>query len=186
VTAELRDEGERVKRKRVARVMRKFDIVGLHLRKKVRTTIPEPAGYTVKNANSGRCVDAADGATGNGTAVQQWTCATGNTNQQWQFQATDGGYYKVVSRNATTAAWDVTGGPTATGDGAKIQLWSYGGGTNEQWKPVQNTDGTYTINPRNNTDECLDVTGRSTADGVRLQQWTCTGSANQRYVLTSQ
>ncbi|MET8082157.1 RICIN domain-containing protein [Streptomyces sp. NPDC005303] len=142
--------------------------------------------YTVKNAHSGKCVDAADGATGNGTAVQQWTCAAGNTNQQWQFQATDGGYYKVVSRNATTAAWNVTGGPTATGDGAKIQLWSYGGGTNEQWKPVQNTDGTYTINPRNSTDECLDVTGTSTADGARLQQWTCSGSTNQRYVLTSQ
>ncbi|MEU0730642.1 IS3 family transposase [Streptomyces sp. NPDC006140] len=32
VTAELRDEGERVNGKRVARVMRKFNIVGLHLR----------------------------------------------------------------------------------------------------------------------------------------------------------
>ncbi|WOP39271.1 RICIN domain-containing protein [Streptomyces sp. Li-HN-5-13] len=142
--------------------------------------------YTVKNANSGKCVDAADGATGNGTALQQWTCAAGNPNQQWQFQATDSGYYKVVSRNAATAAWDVTGGPAATGDGAKIQLWSYSGTTNEQWKPVQNTDGTYTISPRNNPHECLDVTGTSTADGARLQQWTCTGSTNQKYTLTAQ
>jgi transposase InsO family protein len=47
VTAELRDEGERVNHKRVARVMRKFNIVGLHLRKKVRTTIPEPAATPV-------------------------------------------------------------------------------------------------------------------------------------------
>jgi hypothetical protein len=47
VTAELRDEGERVNHKRVARVIRKFDIVGLHLRKKVRTTIPEPAATPV-------------------------------------------------------------------------------------------------------------------------------------------
>ncbi|MFJ9969031.1 IS3 family transposase [Streptomyces avermitilis] len=47
VTAELRDEGERVNHKRVARVMRKFNIVGLHLRKRVRTTIPEPAATPV-------------------------------------------------------------------------------------------------------------------------------------------
>ncbi|WP_329536770.1 IS3 family transposase (plasmid) [Streptomyces sp. NBC_01450] len=47
VTAKLRDEGERVNHKRVARVMRKFSIVGLHLCKKVRTTIPEPAATPV-------------------------------------------------------------------------------------------------------------------------------------------
>lgn len=42
VTAELRDAGGRVNHKCVARVMRAWGIVGLHLRKKVRTTIPEP------------------------------------------------------------------------------------------------------------------------------------------------
>lgn len=40
VTAELQGAGLRVNHKRVERVMRKFDIVGLHLRKKVRTTVP--------------------------------------------------------------------------------------------------------------------------------------------------
>ncbi|SOE24985.1 Integrase core domain-containing protein [Streptomyces sp. OK228] len=47
VTAELRDSGRRVNHKRVERVMRKFHIVGLHLRKKVRTTIPEPSATPV-------------------------------------------------------------------------------------------------------------------------------------------
>lgn len=42
VTAELRDGGLAVNEKRVARVMRKFGIVGTHLRRKVRTTVPEP------------------------------------------------------------------------------------------------------------------------------------------------
>lgn len=40
VTAELRDAGHRVNAKRVARVMREHGIVGVHLRKKVRTTVP--------------------------------------------------------------------------------------------------------------------------------------------------
>ncbi|MFB7053378.1 IS3 family transposase [Streptomyces vinaceus] len=47
VAAELRDGGERVNHKRVARVMRKFHIVGFHLRKKVRTTVPEPSATPV-------------------------------------------------------------------------------------------------------------------------------------------
>lgn len=47
VTAELREAGKRVNHKRVERVMRKFHIVGLHLRKKVRTTIPEPSATPV-------------------------------------------------------------------------------------------------------------------------------------------
>ena len=48
VTAELRDAaGMRINEKKVARVMRKFNIVGVHLRKKVRTTVPEPANQVV-------------------------------------------------------------------------------------------------------------------------------------------
>jgi glucosylceramidase len=141
--------------------------------------------YTVKNVNSGKCVDDAAGSTANGAAVQQWTCTAGSTNQQWQFQPTDSGYYKVVSRNSATAAWDVTGGSGA-GDGAKIQLWAYGSGTNQQWRPTAGTGGTYTLNPRSGTGRCLDVTDVSTADGARLQQWTCTGGAAQSFTLTPQ
>jgi transposase InsO family protein len=47
VTAELKDTGRRVNHKRVERVMRTFNIVGLHLRKKVRTTIPKPSAAPV-------------------------------------------------------------------------------------------------------------------------------------------
>ncbi|GII85299.1 hypothetical protein Ssi03_32890 [Sphaerisporangium siamense] len=47
VTAELRERGRRVNHKRVARVMRAFGIVGLHLRRKVRTTVPEPSAQQV-------------------------------------------------------------------------------------------------------------------------------------------
>ncbi|WP_143734378.1 IS3 family transposase, partial [Microbispora rosea] len=46
-TAELRQGGARVNHKRVERVMRDQGIVGLHLRKKVRTTVPQPAAQKV-------------------------------------------------------------------------------------------------------------------------------------------
>ncbi|MFC1418386.1 RICIN domain-containing protein [Streptacidiphilus cavernicola] len=148
--------------------------------------ISSTAWYQVVNANSGKCVDATGGGTANGTAVQQWTCGSGNHNQQWQFQPTDSGYYKVVTRNATTEAWNVTGGTGATGDGVPIQLWTYGGGSNEQWKPVQHADGSYSFTPRSNPAECLDVTNVSTADGARLQQWTCSGGPAQSFSLAAQ
>ncbi|QMU67422.1 RICIN domain-containing protein [Streptacidiphilus sp. P02-A3a] len=141
------------------------------------------AWYQVVNTNSGKCVDATGGGTANGTAVQQWSCTGGNTNQEWQFQPTDSGFYKVVTRNAPTEAWDVTGGAGATGNGVPIQLWSYGGGINQQWEPVLNADGSYSFSPRNNTGECLDVTGVSTADGTKLQQWSCTGGVSQKFTL---
>jgi transposase InsO family protein len=47
VVAELRDAGRRVNHKRVERVMRVFGIVGVHLRRKVRTTVPEPSHQKV-------------------------------------------------------------------------------------------------------------------------------------------
>ncbi|MET7478174.1 IS3 family transposase [Streptomyces sp. NPDC005648] len=47
ITAELRDEGERVNHKRVGRVMRKFGIAGLRLRRRQVTTVPEPSATPV-------------------------------------------------------------------------------------------------------------------------------------------
>ena len=49
ITAELNDgaDGPRVNHKRVARVMRAHGIAGVRLRRKVRTTVPEPADQKV-------------------------------------------------------------------------------------------------------------------------------------------
>ena len=43
ITAELREPGLAVNRKRVARVMRSFGVQGLRLRRRTRTTVPDPA-----------------------------------------------------------------------------------------------------------------------------------------------
>jgi transposase InsO family protein len=48
ITAELRESDQvPVNEKKVARVMRAFGIVGTHLRKRVRTTVPEPSATPV-------------------------------------------------------------------------------------------------------------------------------------------
>lgn len=46
-TAELRGTGTRVNHKRVARVMRTHSIAGVRLRRRVRTTVPDPAALVV-------------------------------------------------------------------------------------------------------------------------------------------
>ncbi|MDX3419116.1 IS3 family transposase [Streptomyces sp. MD20-1-1] len=47
VTAELRAKGLRINEKRVARIMRTFSITGIRLRRRVRTTVADPAASQV-------------------------------------------------------------------------------------------------------------------------------------------
>ncbi|MCW5254799.1 IS3 family transposase [Streptomyces sp. SHP 1-2] len=47
ITADPREDGERVNHKRVGRVMRKFGIAGLRLRRRQVTTVPEPSATPV-------------------------------------------------------------------------------------------------------------------------------------------
>lgn len=49
ITAELKDAGTDVNHKRVARVMRRIGVQGVHLRKKIRTTVPEPSATPVSD-----------------------------------------------------------------------------------------------------------------------------------------
>lgn len=147
--------------------------------------ISTSAWYQVAGAGSGKCVDAKDRGTANGTAVQQWSCVAGQANQQWQFRPADGGYYRVVNRNATATeqVWDVTGGASATGDSVPLQTWQWSSGANQQWKPVLQADGSYVLTARH-SGKCLDVASASAADGALLQQYTCNGTAAQSFRLT--
>ncbi|MFB7510085.1 RICIN domain-containing protein [Streptomyces broussonetiae] len=139
------------------------------------------APTTVVNAGSGKCVDASGGATGNGTAVQQYTC-NGTGAQSWQFTPTDSGYYRIGLASAPDQVWDETG--VSTADGALTQLWLYGGGANQQWQPVAEASGTYHFVNRN-SGKCLDVPSASTADSIQLQQYTCNGTAAQSFSLSA-
>jgi hypothetical protein len=136
---------------------------------------------TAVNAASGKCLDARAAATANGTAVQQYTC-NGTTAQQWSFTATSDGYVRINNRNNATQVLDVT--DVSTADSAPIQLWAYGGGANQQWLPVDEGGGAYHFVNRN-SGKCLDDPGASTADSVQFAQYTCNGTAAQRFQVTS-
>jgi len=139
--------------------------------------------YNVINQNSGACVDATGFGTTNGTAVQQWACGNQQSNQEWQFQPTDSGFFKVVSRGAPAEAWDVTN--VGTTNNSLIQLWQFGGGTNQQWQPVSLGNGDFKFVGRG-SGRCLDVPAASTANGVHLQIFDCNGTAAQAWSLKQQ
>jgi Malectin domain/Ricin-type beta-trefoil lectin domain/F5/8 type C domain len=144
--------------------------------------ISTTAWYSVVNKSSAKCVDARASGTANDTAIQQLACSSTSFAQQYQFQATDSGYYRVNNRNNSAQAWDVSG--VSTADGALIHLWAYVGGSNQQWMPVVEADGTYHFVARHDS-KCLDVPGASTADSLQLQQYTCNGTAAQSFSLTA-
>ena len=143
-------------------------------------TIDSNAWYNVIDQNSGKCVDATGFGTTNGTHVQQWACGNGQLNQEWQFQPTNGGFFKVVGRNAPSEVWDVT--KVGTANGSLIQTWTFGGGQNQQWQAVSLGNGNFKFVARN-SGRCLDVPGASTANGVQLQIFDCNGTGAQSFKL---
>ncbi|MEV6942821.1 RICIN domain-containing protein [Streptomyces sp. NPDC051172] len=137
-----------------------------------------PTGFaTVMNAASGRCLDAKAAATANGTVVQQYSC-NGTIAQQWSFTATSDGYVRINNANDTNQVADVA--DVSTADNAVVHLWAYGGGANQQWLPVDEGGGAYHFVNRN-SGKCLDDPGASTADSVQFAQYTCNGTAAQRF-----
>lgn len=147
------------------------------------TTISTTAWYNVVNTNSGSCLDAADRATANGTAVQQWTCGAQQINQEWQFQSQGNGVYSITLRAQPGQTLDVVDRGTA--NNSLIQLWSYGGGTNQQWMPVSVGSGLYKL-VNVASGRCLDVPSASAANGVRLQIYDCNGTGAQSFRLSPQ
>ncbi|MET8176194.1 RICIN domain-containing protein [Streptomyces clavifer] len=132
---------------------------------------------TVVNAGSGKCLDARAAATANGTAVQQYAC-NNSTAQEWSFTPTADGFVRINNRNDTQQVVDVS--DTSSADNAAVHLWTYGGGNNQQWQAVDEGGGAYRFVSRH-SGKCLDVPSASTADSVQLVQYTCNGSAAQRF-----
>jgi O-glycosyl hydrolase/fibronectin type 3 domain-containing protein len=142
--------------------------------------ISTTAYYQIVNEASGMCIDDTGGSTSNGTQLQQYTCYSGNLNQEWLFTATSGGYYEVTTYNSSAAAWNVVN--QGTSPGTAMQLWAYGGGLNEQFEPVKLSTGFYEFIDRN-SGLCLNVPGGAATNNLQLQINTCNGSTSESFTL---
>jgi hypothetical protein len=136
------------------------------------------------NLATGKCVDAKSWGTANGTTVQQWQCGSGQPNQEWQPQPAGGDNVMLLNRHAAGGGEvvDVSGGPTATGNGVSTQTWAYAAGSNQEWQLVPAANGYFRLVALH-SGKCLDVPAANTANGVVLQQWACNGNAQQQFKL---
>ncbi|MPY56118.1 RICIN domain-containing protein [Streptomyces spongiae] len=130
----------------------------------VQDPLPTDSTFTLKGANSGRCLDVPNGQTG--VQVQIYDCS-GNANQT--ITQTTAGELRV-SGNCLAAAGD---GTTA---GTKLILWPCNGKSSQKW--WFRLDGSV-INRSNGL--AVDVANWATANGSKVQLWTALGNATQRW-----
>ncbi|MFC8225190.1 ricin-type beta-trefoil lectin domain protein [Streptomyces sp. NPDC057287] len=126
---------------------------------------PVATGGQVRSGIAGKCMDVNGGNTTNGTAVQLWSCNSGEA--QWWTARSDG------TLRALGKCLDAKGFGTA--NGTEVELWDCNGGTNQIWQVY---NGGYR-NPASG--RCLDDPAASTTDGTRLVLWDCNGGPNQKW-----
>jgi mannan endo-1,4-beta-mannosidase len=126
--------------------------------------------------HSGKCLDVTGASTANHALLQQYSCGTG-ANQQFQFQPTDGGFYRIVAQHSGRCL-DVSGQSLQLK--ALIQQYDCWDGSNQQFRFAPTDGGYYQLVARGST-MCLDVAGHSTADAAGIQQYDCGTGTNQQF-----
>jgi hypothetical protein len=128
-----------------------------------------------------QAADVADHSTANGARVIEWNWE-GHTNQLWQAEYVDDGYYRFQNVHSGKCL-NVEGGGTA--NLTHVIQWTCGYSANEQWRPVRKGDG-YQLVARS-SDKCLNVEG-GVGEGRRLIQYTCStdGQSNDDWLLSAE
>ncbi|WP_406054649.1 non-reducing end alpha-L-arabinofuranosidase family hydrolase [Streptomyces sp. NBC_01077] len=142
------------------------------------TTIDTNASYVLVNRNSGKALDVYNLETSDGARITQWT-RNDQSQQQWQFVDSGGGYYRIKSRHSGKVL-DVQGGSAA--NGAAIVQWADANGTNQQWRLAESSDGHVRFIARH-SNKALEVQGASTADNANIVQYDDWGGSNQQWQL---
>jgi hypothetical protein len=153
------------------------------------TLVPYGSSYVLRASSSGKCIEPVGGGTANETRIQQSTC-NGSANQLWNVRLKPtGGRYEIVHTVAGRCL-DVIGGPAATQEGVLTELWDCTGQANQSWAlslPVSSSASSTAARPviAKHSNKCLDVMGGpgATQDGALIEQWSCTGQANQDWTI---
>jgi len=135
--------------------------------------------YSLVSRNSGKCMDVVDHSYSSGAEIQQWSC---HYQENQRFMATRL-YGNAWVFTAVESRMPLQIEPGFYGDGALlVQGGNYFG--NSGYFTVRPTyqRGVFTIRT-NQGNKCLDVQDVSRYDGARIQQWSCTGRANQEWIF---
>ena len=139
--------------------------------------------YVIKNVNSGKVLDVADGAAKPSAVVQQFD-ANGSTAQRWFLRDSGSGWYL----QSALGNWvlDIAGGNTS--DGATVALYEPNGSTAQKFFLASvdaqvPTNTKVRIQSAKNANMVMDMTDGSTANGARVQVYAWNGSDAQSFRL---
>ncbi|MFC8519416.1 non-reducing end alpha-L-arabinofuranosidase family hydrolase [Streptomyces sp. NPDC057257] len=141
-------------------------------------TVDTNAWYVLVNRNSGKALDVYNMATNDGARITQWT-RNDQSQQQWQFVDSGGGYYRLKSRHSGKVL-DLYNWSTA--NGGSIVQWTDLNGTNQQWRLSDSPDGYVRLISRH-SNKALEVQGASTTDNANIVQYDDWGGAGQQWQL---
>ncbi len=136
------------------------------------------AATTMVAQHSGKCVDVPGASTSAGAALQQWTC-NGTVAQNFNFNATGDGFYRITSGTNSGLCLDA---PASNGSRVTQASCSNTRAT-QKWAVSQNTDGTYQVKSQDGA-RCLNISGAAYNDGDALITWACGPDANMKFTLS--
>ncbi|MFB7216130.1 RICIN domain-containing protein [Streptomyces sp. NPDC056255] len=137
-----------------------------------QTPGPPGGATTIRNGNSGQCLEIADSSKSNGARAQQWTCV-GQAGSYWYFEpVVKGGasYYRIRNTNSNKC---LEVADSRTDNGAPVQQWTCYDLPGQLWyktgTPLPGVAGLVNAN----SGKCLEVADSRTDKGAPVQQWSC-------------
>ncbi len=148
-------------------------------------TTPKLDGtYYIKNSLSGLYVDITNGASADGTNVQQWNLLKLDS-QKFKLVSDSDGYYSILTAASNyKSCIDVNNGSAA--DGTNIDEWNYWGGNMQKFKIVKTPDNKYVFLTKcSNFSSCMDLYNMSKDPGANICQWSYWSGAGQLWELVA-
>ena len=137
--------------------------------------------YYIKNVNSGKYLDLANGSANNGTNIQQYEF-NGSHAQQFKLVSDGEGYYSILTGSSSyKSGLDVEGAKKS--NNANILQYTNRGSDNQKFQLVK-IGNAYAIKTKiSDCYSALDVYGASKSNGANVSQYTYKGSNNQLWYL---
>ncbi|MGI5502633.1 RICIN domain-containing protein [Lentzea sp. CA-135723] len=136
----------------------------------------------LRNSNSAKCLDVADGSRDNKAAIVQYSCDASKSHQQWTLeQVGDGsGAVRIKAAHSSKCVdiWDSSQDPTADATQYTCSATKW----NQQFLVETTASGTMKFRARH-SGLCLEIEGRDFSNKSKLHQNTCATHRAQEFTI---
>lgn len=137
-----------------------------------------PKVYTIRDVNSGKCVDVKNSGTANFTNVWLFTCNQTNAQNFMIFKTSDGFYQFRNLVNDMNVDVYLNG----TVNGTNVNVYAPNDTGAQKFKLIPLGQNRFQI-IHSTSNRCLDVAGGGTVDGTNIQIWDCLNVNNQKFEI---